>query len=304
MKTKDFYEILGVPKQATVQEIKKRYRELAKKHHPDANEGSKRSEEIFKTITAAYETLRDKKKRQVYDRQRSSAGSRPRARPRPGSAYSGNWNEYDFERSARSSYQEPFSRTGFQEEAPFDPDTPTRGFDLQFIIDVPLETVALGGKTTYAYEKYVNCAACAGTGKSGDGKCGVCKGKRQTVAPVAVEVEIPPGVADQFTLRFENKGGEGKNGGPPGDLFLKVNTLPHPRFKRVKSDIYAEIKIPPELAETGGTLEVKTLDAVRAVQVEEGTLTGEELRLTGEGAAILWGKKRGDFIIKFFISGN
>ncbi len=308
MKTKDFYEILGVPKQATVQEIKKRYRELAKKHHPDANEGSKKSEEIFKTVTAAYETLRDKKKRQVYDRQRSHEGSqsraRARSRPRSGSAYSGNWNEYDFERETRSSHQEPFSRAGFQEEAPFDPDTPTRGFDLQFIIDVPLETVALGGKTAYAYEKYVNCAACAGTGKNGDGKCGACKGKRQTVAPVTVEVEIPPGVADQFTLRFENKGGEGKNGGPPGDLLLKINTLPHPRFKRVKSDIYAEVKIPPELAESGGTLEVKTLDAMRSIQVEEGTLTGEELRLTGEGAAILWGKKRGDFIIKFFISHN
>ena len=91
------------------------------------------------------------------------------------------------------------------------------------------------------------------------------------------------------------------NDGPPGDLFLKICTKPHPVFKRKKNDIYMEVQIPPELAENGGPLDVETLDTVKTIEVEESTLTGEELRIPKNGAAILWGKKRGDLIIKFAI---
>lgn len=291
MKRKDYYKILGVDKDARIDEIKKRYRDLAKKHHPDANRGSKKSEELFKSITEAYETLKNKRKRLAYDRQRDTADYHERYES----------NEYEYAR------RQGFRRSGFSEPPgdeppPPDPDRPTRGFDLQFMIDVPLVIVALGGKIPYTYEKYVTCPVCGGTGKAK--KCGVCRGKRQVVAPVTVEVEIPAGVADQFTLRVENQGGEGKNGGTPGDLLLKINTLPHPRFKRVKNDIFAKIAISPKLAREGGTQAVETLDSIRTIPVEEGTLTGEEYRLQGEGAASLCERKRGDFIIKFFISEN
>lgn len=291
MKRKDYYKILGVDKDARIDEIKKRYRDLAKKHHPDANRGSKKSEELFKSITEAYETLKNKRKRLAYDRQRDTADYHERYES----------NEYEYTR------RQGFRRSGFSEPPgdeppPPDPDRPTRGFDLQFMIDVPLVIVALGGKIPYTYEKYITCPVCGGTGKAQ--KCGVCRGKRQVVAPVTLEVEIPAGVADQFTLRVENQGGEGKNGGPPGDLLLKINTLPHPRFKRVKNDIFAKIAISPKLAREGGTQAVETLDSIRTIPVEEGTLTGEEYRLQGEGAASLCERKRGDFIIKFFISEN
>lgn len=297
MMKKDFYKILGVDKSARTEEIKKRYRELAKKHHPDANRGSKKSEELFKAISQAYETLKDKKKRKAYDQRFNS--DHPRS------------HTYSGQGGTNEQYGEPFrqgyGRTGpnrnTREEAP-NFDTPTRGFDLQFIIDVPLVTVALGGKVPYTYEKYINCPACEGTGSEAGKKCPACQGKRLIVAPVTVNVEIPAGVADQFTLRLENQGCEGRNGGPPGDLLLKVNTLPHPIFKRVRNDVLAKVGISKTLAKEGGAKKIETLDAVRTIPVEEGTLSGEEYRLRGEGAVSLCESKRGDFIIKFFITDN
>ena len=294
MRKKDFYEILGVGREAPTDEIKKKYRELAKQHHPDANQGSKKSEEFFKSITAAYETLKDKKKRQAYDRQGDNNHSQ---------------HGKGYERTGKNHAEsQGYRRSGFYGQAKdglsHNPDTPARGFDLQFMIDVPLVTVALGGKVQYVYEKYINCSTCGGRGKVTGKKCGTCNGKRQALAPTALEVEIPAGVADQFTLRIENQGCEGRNGAPPGDLLLKINTLPHPRFKRVRNDIFAKIAIPKKLALEGGVQEVETLDSIRAIPVEEGTLTGEELRLQGEGAVSPIERKRGDFIIKFFVSEN
>jgi molecular chaperone DnaJ len=178
------------------------------------------------------------------------------------------------------------------------------GFDLQFMADVPLATMAIGGVISYSYEKYLNCIACKGTGGTADGVCGVCGGKKQVVGPIRIDVSIPPGVADQYTLRIEGAGGEGKNGGPPGDLFLKLCAIPHPRLKRVKNDIHAQIEISSALAEKGGPLDVQLLDCVRTIQVEAGTLTGEEQRIPGEGAAINRGKKRGDFIVKFLVTSD
>ncbi len=299
--TKNYYKILGVEKNASTAEIKKRYRELAKKHHPDVNNGSKKAENNFKILSAAYDVLSDKKKRQEYDRQRAQ---RPRpSRPRPGPA---EWADpgagFGENQEQRWRTEQDFGGGAAQQEEPvYDPEMPTRGFDLQFLIDLPIETVALGGEVPYSYEKYVRCEECEGTGRIDGAECGVCRGKRLTVAPVTITVAIPPGVADQYTIRIPEAGGEGKNGGPPGDLMLKVNMQKHPHFKRVKSDIHTEVKIPRDLAESGGPLEVDTLEGKQTIQVEDGTLTGEEIRIPGAGAAILWGKKRGDLVIKFKI---
>ena len=169
------------------------------------------------------------------------------------------------------------------------------------MVDVDFVTVALGGTILYNYEKYVCCESCDGIGETNGKKCDECGGKRQVVKETNLEVKIPPGVADQYVLRLQSEGGEGINGGPPGDLFLKVCTKPHSIFKRKKSDVYMEVPISPELAEHGGLLDIETLDAVKTIEIEEGTLTGEELRIPKNGAAILWGKKRGDLIIKFLI---
>jgi molecular chaperone DnaJ len=298
---RDYYKILGITAKTPKKDIKKKYRELAKKYHPDTNQGSKEAEDKFKIVSEAYEVLSNALKRKEYDRQRSyktqsraqPSGGRPAwdreppggfgRRPPPG----GN-EQY---------YQEPFAA----EPEPVDPNMPTSGFDLQFIIDVPLPIVALGGVIPYSYEKYVKCQDCDGSGMQGDDECPVCQGKQLIVRSVTLNVKIPPGVANQYTLAIIKEGGEGKNGGPPGELFLKINTLPHPKFKRIKNDIISEVIISRKLADEGGTLIVETLKGSKSIQVEEGTLIGEELLIPGEGAAISWGKKRGALIIKFNI---
>jgi len=297
---RDYYKILGITAKTPKKDIKKKYRELAKKYHPDTNQGSKEAEDKFKIVSEAYEVLSNALKRKEYDRQRSyKTQSRPQpSRSRPA------WDREPpggFGRRPppgnEQSYQEPFAA----EPEPVDPNMPTSGFDLQFIIDVPLQIVALGGAIPYSYEKYVKCQACDGSGMQGDDECPNCKGKQLVVRSVTLKVKIPPGVANQYTLAIIKEGGEGKNGGPPGQLFLKINTLPHPKFKRIKNDIISEVIISRQLADEGGTLKVETLNGSKMIQVEEGTLIGEELLIQGEGAAISWGKKRGALIIKFNI---
>ena len=300
--SKTHYQILEVPKDASTADIKKSYRRLARKYHPDTNQGSKKAENHFKRISAAYEILKDKNKRRDYDQRSSQRGGPRRAR---NTGWSDAEDRYgygfgDFNRQQEQ--QDPFARTQTQEDVPPDPNAPRAGFDLQYMIDVPFITVMLGGTVPYAYEKYVNCSQCGGAGTNGEGSCATCKGKRWEISPVNINVKIPPGVADQYTLRLDHLGGEGLNAGPPGNLFLKICTQPHPRFKRFKNDILAEVPISSELAEQGGSLEIEMLDSVRTIQIEEGTLTGEELRIKGEGAAIMWGKNRGDFVLKFKVT--
>jgi molecular chaperone DnaJ len=295
--TRNYYKILGITQKTAKADIKKKYRELAKQYHPDTNAGSKTAEDKFKIISEAYEILSDAKKRKAYDREQSyrkKAPRRPKSQPDWNSPPGGFGREPG---GNQQGYEEPFA----QEPESIDPDMPTSGFDLQFMVDVPLSIVALGGTIPYTYEKYVQCIECEGTGSSGGDECPECQGKQLVVRSVTLDVKIPPGVADQYTLAFIKEGGAGRNGGPPGDLFLKVCTQPHPKFKRVKNDIIHEVFISASLAEEGGPLEVETLNGKTTIQVEEATLIGEELRVPGEGAAISWGKKRGDLIIKFNI---
>ena len=300
---RDYYKILGINAKTPKKDIKKKYRELAKKYHPDTNQGSKEAEDKFKIVSEAYEVLSNALKRKEYDRQRSyRTQSRPqpsRSRPAWESEPPGGFGRRP-PTGNEQSYQEPFTA----EPEPIDPNMPTSGFDLQFIIDVPLPIVALGGVIPYSYEKYVKCKDCEGSGVQDDNECSTCQGKQLVVRSVTLNVKIPPGVANKYTLAIIKEGGEGKNGGPPGQLFLKINTLPHPKFKRVKNDIISEVTVSRQLADEGGTLKVETLNGSKTIQVEEGTLIGEELLIHGEGAAISWGKKRGALIIKFDIEEN
>ncbi len=313
---RNYYKILGVTAKATAKEIKKKYRVLALKYHPDTNNNSKQAEDRFKIIVEAYEVLSNDKKRATYDQDRVYERARetqPGGRG-PGPGFKGyGYSDFGSNRSNRSNrsggfHQDPFEGARRppppreEEQAP-DPNAPTAGFDLQFMVDIDLPTIALGGKITYTYDKYVNCADCAGSGvdEETEKPCAECGGKKQVVKSVTIEVKIPPGVADQYTLKLDRKGGDGKNGGPPGDLHLKICTIKHPTLKRVMNDIYSEVFISRQLAEEGGLVEVEMLSTTKTIQVEEGTLTGEEFRIPGQGAAILWGKKRGDFIVRFHV---
>ena len=272
MQSVDFYKILGVNHKFSPEELKKKYRLLAKKHHPDANSGSQKSEELFKKISVAYETLKDETKRREYDRKRAQRAQKRSSgsRRNPGTKGQQDYHGYDF-----SDFQtprddgEPFRSKNFDQEYTPDPDAPIRGFDLHLMVEAPFQTVILGGQIPFQYEKYVNCVECLGAGLVSGGKCPFCDGKRQIVQQASITVNIPPGIPDQYTLRLELLGGEGKNGAPPGDLLLKVLTEPHPHFKRKGADVVSEVKISSLLAQSGGKLEVETLDSKETVQLNE-----------------------------------
>ena len=303
---KDYYKVLGIQRDAKASEIKKRYRELARQHHPDTNSGSKRSEENFKRISEAYEVLGNAKKRKEYDRLRT-ASQRPSASGFKNGPAS---DPFDFGRQytrqgPREESRNPFNRPPFDEEVAVDPNMPTRGFDLQFMVDVPFVTAALGGRIPYTYDKHITCPECKGSGTNAEEEdCPACLGKQRVVESVTFDIDIPSGVADQYTLRFREQGGAGRNGGPLGDLMVKVCIEPHPRFKKIKTDIHSIVTISPELAEKGGSLDIQMLDSTTTIELEEGTLTGEEYRIPGQGSTEPWGKKRGDFVVKFQIEEN
>lgn len=305
----DYYKILGVKKSSNTKDIKKRYRELARKHHPDTNQGSKKSEELFKKISEAYEVLSTAKKRKEYDKQRAN-GRKHRSSRSPGGGNEGYTDPFDFGRQytrqgPRESQQDPFSQPPFADETVMDPDMPSRGFDLQFMVNVPFVVAALGGQIPYTYDKHVTCTECRGSGTNDyEDPCAVCQGKQRVVEKAALDIDIPSGVADQYTLKFPRQGGAGRNGGPLGDLMAKVCIEKHPHFKKIKSDIHSVVNISPELAEKGGSLEIQLLDSTTTIQVEDGTLTGEEFRIPGAGSTQPWGKKRGDFVVKFQIDEN
>ena len=209
---KNYYKILGVSRNATAETIKKKFRKLAKQHHPDTNAGSKKSEDKFKLVSEAYEILGNETKRRAYDRfspQDQSSARPSRGRRRRARNDKSRYGYGSGESAPRSEYREPFSQEGFQEEVSIDPNFPTRGFDLQFLVNVPLVTAALGGKVPLSYEKHVNCPHCGGIRKVVGQDCSACKGRRQIVKEVSIDVKIPPGIVDQYTLRMENKGGEG-----------------------------------------------------------------------------------------------
>lgn len=302
---RDYYKILGAQLKDNAQTIKKKFRALAREHHPDANAGSVKSEEKFKLISEAYEILSDNSKRKEYDRMRSSGGGGSASRRqshRRGPGKPGD-DPFDFGRKYQRKEQQdtgPEPGPGFDQEPVINPDLPTRGFDLQFMVNIPFHTACLGGQISYNYDKHVACTNCKQTGKTENYEtCPVCEGNTRVVENVTVDVEIPRGVRDQYTLRTRNLGGAGRNGGPPGDLLIKVCIIPDKRFKRVNNDVWLEWTIPGHLAETGGPLVIRTLDKNQKIEIEENTLTGEEYRIRGAGAYEPWGKKRGDLIIKF-----
>ena len=167
MSQRDYYKILGVAKDARPSDIKKSYRERAKIFHPDANSGSKKSENQFKVLSEAYSILSDAKKRKEYDRKRSQKGGSRRRSSRgwnsPGADRWG-YGFGDYESQGQARQEGPFRQTAAEDPQPHDPNAPTRGFDLQFMADVEFVTVALGGTVPYSYEKYVRCENCDGSG--------------------------------------------------------------------------------------------------------------------------------------------
>ncbi len=299
-RTKDYYEVLGVSRSASEDEIKTAYRKLARKFHPDLNPGDKAAEERFKALQEAYDVLSDPPKRKLYDQYgenwrtvQQGGGAPPPgwegARSRGGQQTGGfDFNDFDFGnfRSAGGAggfdiFEEMFSRTGARAGRGR---RSARGSDVEAEIELSLEEAHRGVRRTLQMQVAEICQTCNGTGVIQDNKvCPTCGGTGQVLKPKTIEVNIPAGVRDGSTVRLAGQGGPGMNGAQPGDLYLHIRLRPHPLFTVRGDDLEVELPIAPWEGVLGARLEVPTIDGQVEMNVPAGSQSGQRLRLRGQG---------------------
>ena len=321
MTRKDYYEILGVSREASQEEIKKAYRKLARKYHPDVNPEDEKAEEKFKEIQEAYEVLGDEEKRTRYDRF-GHAGVDEEAYQQGGFGGHG-FEDFGgfggFEDIFDAFFGGGFSGGGRRQR-------PRRGSDLLYRLELEFEEAVFGTEKeaqiprTEKCEKcdgsgakpgtspetcptcdgrgeikqvkqtplgqFVNvsaCSVCGGDGKIIKEKCPECEGEGKVVRRRKVKLNIPPGVDEGTRLRVPGEGQAGSKGGPPGDLYVEISVRPHEYFERDGDDIYYEASISFPLAAIGGEIEVPTLDGKANLRVPEGTQNEAIFKLKNKG---------------------
>jgi molecular chaperone DnaJ len=314
---KDYYDTLGVPKNASDEDIKKAYRKLAMKHHPDRNQGdaSKVSEEKFKEAKEAYEMLSDENKRAAYD-QYGHAGVDPNMRGGgPGAEGFGGFAEAfgDIFGDVFGGQRGGQQRGGRQVY---------RGGDLSYAMEITLEEAAHGKEAQIRIPSWDDCNTCHGTGAKpgtkvvtcttchghgvvqmrqgffsvqqtcpqckGTGKlipepCVTCHGVGKTKNNKTLEVKIPAGIDDGMRIRSTGNGEPGTNGGPPGDLYIEIRLKKHDIFERDGDDLHCAVPISFTTAALGGEIEVPTLAGKAAIDIPEGTQAAKQFRLRGKG---------------------
>jgi molecular chaperone DnaJ len=322
----DYYKILGVDRNADEKEIKKAFRRLARKYHPDVNPGDKAAEQRFKEINEAYEILIDPKKRADYDRF-GHAAFEPGFGAGPGPGFETFREGFEFQRDFGFGdiFGDLFGRRAER--------VPTRGEDLIYSLEISLEDAVFGASPRITLNREVlcsqcggngiqpgtsvqNCTDCRGTGQisstrgffsfsqpcpkcKGTGKinvtpCKACGGRGKTIKTETISVNIPPGVEDGSKVRVAGMGGAGERGGPPGDLFIITKIRPHPFFERKGDDLYCEIPISMSEAVLGAKIEIPTIDGMASMVIPQGTNSGQRFRLKGKGVPHLKGAGRGD----------
>ncbi len=306
MLERDAYDILGVPKTATDAEIKKAYRKLARKYHPDVNPDDPQAEVKFKEVSAAYDILGNPEKKREYDEMGPGAYY---ARPEAARDFEEAYAYRDFGDLFRDFF------TGTQA-----PRGPMRGEDLTAALEIDFLEAVRGGKRTFSLEKeracgacqgsgwesggtvcaacggrgsvekkvdnvrlLVTCPQCQGSGRTGQKVCRHCGGRGATLGVESIEVVIPAGVDQGTRLRLHGKGGPGYNGGPPGDLYILLSVRPHPLFSRQGKDISLKKTISLFDAVLGGQINVPTLDKPVLLKIPPGTQNGQRFRLKGKG---------------------
>jgi DnaJ-class molecular chaperone len=313
VKFRDYYEVLGIPRTAPEDEIKKAYRALARKYHPDVNPGNKSAEEKFKEINEAYDVLSDPEKRKRYDELGSNWKAGQDFRPPPGwqevhvgpggfGGFGGFSDIFGGGRGA-SGFSDFFEslfgggRGGARAGAGF----AMRGEDIEAEIPLTLEEAHRGATRSLALPVTEPCPDCKGTG-SKDGKvCPTCRGAGAIRRQKPLEVTIPPGVRDGSVIRLAGQGEPGMNGAPPGDLFLRVRLVPHRLFNIVgENDVQIELPVAPWEAALGAKVSVPTLDGSVEMTIPPGAQGGQRLRLRGRGMNRRGGR-RGDQYVKLKI---
>ena len=318
---RDYYEVLGVEKGASAEEIKKAYRKNAMKYHPDRNPGDKEAEEKFKELGEAYEILSDDDKRARYD-QFGFAGVDPSYGGGAGSGFDGfgGFGGFgDFGDIFGEFFGGGASRRGNANNAP------RRGENVGARLDLTFEEAAFGAEKEVSVQRIENCAACNGSGSadgvietcsncrgpgqvrttqnfmgmtmqssaacpqcSGRGKivktpCNTCRGKGKVRRTQKIKVKVPAGVDAGQSVRVRGEGCVGSNGGPSGDLLVEIYIKRHPIFERDGMDVLCEVPITFTQAALGAEIEVPTLDGKTPFTIPEGTQTGKEFFLSGKG---------------------
>ncbi len=289
---KNYYERLGVSEDATDEEIRKSFRRLARKYHPDVNPGDKAAESRFKEINEAHEVLSDKKKRAEYDAVRKGVFT------------GGFGGDGPFRWPGGTG----FDPRGYARGEPFDlgdlfgdllggggiGQTGLRGADLAMELPVEFLDLAKGSVRDLQYRRPRTCAACRGTGRSGRRGCPSCGGTGTTEEIERIKVRIPAGAEDGSTIRVAGKGAEGAVSGRSGDLVLRIRMIPHPYFRREGNDVYLDVPITYSEAVKGARISVPTIDGTVTVSVPAGSSSGRKLRLKGRGIPAPKGGSRGD----------
>jgi molecular chaperone DnaJ len=315
---RDYYETLGVPKNASEEEIKKAYRKLAMKHHPDRNQGddSKQSEARFKEAKEAYEMLSDAQKRAAYD-QHGHAGVDPNMRGGPGAEGFGGFAE-----AFGDIFGDVFGGAGAGRGRTSSGRQVFRGSDLSYAMEVTLEEAAVGKDAQIRIPSWDDCVTCHGTGAKagtkpitcttcngqgavqmrqgffsvqqtcpqchGTGKlipepCTTCQGQGKIKNNKTLEVKIPAGIDDGMRIRSTGNGEPGTNGGPPGDLYIEIRLKKHEIFEREGDDLHCVVPVSMSTAALGGEINVPTLKGAAAIDIPEGTQSGKQFRLRGKG---------------------
>jgi DnaJ-class molecular chaperone len=302
MDYKDYYKTLGVTKNASVDDIKKAFRKLARKYHPDVNPGDKKAEEKFKEINEAYEVLSDPDKRRKYDtlgpNWQEQFGFRPGARRSPG--FGGSAPNFD-----TSNFSE-FFETLFGRNSAGAGGTRMRedirrraGDNIEQPVEVTLQEAYTGGTRTYNIQSTEICAFCRGLGEVGGKTCANCEGQGQMARSKRIQVKIPPGVDNGSRIRVAGEGQPGTGGGPRGDLFLVITVKPDPLYERKGDDLYLECDVDLVTAMLGGEAHVPLPDGRKLVlTIPPETQNGRVFRLAGKGMPRLRGEGSGNLFAR------
>lgn len=300
MEYKDYYKILGVDRTASADDIKKTFRKLARKFHPDMNPGDKSAEDQFKLINEAYEVLSDPEKRQKYDtlgpnwqEQFSGPTSRSYTRQgRPSTPFGTSTPPYDFEDPSGFSdfFETLFGRANTRQDM-----RRRAGDNIEQNVEITLQEAFDGASRTFNVQSPVECSQCKGTGEIRGRICSKCNGSGVETISKRLEVNIPRGAETGTRVRVAGEGNPGIGGGPRGDLYLVITVKPDLRFERKGSDIHTEVTVDLFTALLGGEVHVPMMNGKELVlTIPPETQNGQSFRLRGKGMPHLRGAAQGD----------